>query len=66
MIAKRTEKATRDPEVIFYENVFYLFFTLVKTEERSIYSYTALCKSQDLKNWSPVKTITLRDQSLDS
>ena len=57
--------AYRDPAVIFYENVFYLFFTLVKTEERSIYSYTAFCKSHDLKKWSSIKTITPRDQSLD-
>ena len=57
--------AYRDPAVLFYENEFYLFFTLVRTEEGKIYSYTALSHSADLKNWSPAKIITPRDQSLD-
>jgi hypothetical protein len=57
--------AYRDPAVLYYENEFYLFFTLVRTEEGKIYSYTALSHSADLKNWSPAKIITPRDQSLD-
>ncbi|MFP5039921.1 hypothetical protein [Parasediminibacterium sp. JCM 36343] len=57
--------AFRDPAILFHENVFYLFFTLVKTEKGLIYSYTAFSTSYDLKNWSPIKIITPRDQSLD-
>jgi predicted GH43/DUF377 family glycosyl hydrolase len=57
--------AFRDPAVLYYNNQFYLFFTLVKTEEGKIYSYTATSNSKDLKKWSPVKVITPKDQSLD-
>lgn len=57
--------AYRDPAVLYYNNVFYLFFTLVKTEEGKIYSYTAESHSVDLKHWSPEKIITPKDQSLD-
>ena len=57
--------AYRDPAVLYENNQFYLFFTLVKTEEGKIYSYTAKSHSKDLKHWSPVKVITPKDQSLD-
>jgi len=56
--------AYRDPAVLFHSNKFYLFFTLVRTENGKIYSYTATSHSGDLKHWSPVKIITQRDQSL--
>ena len=57
--------AYRDPAVLYENNQFYLFFTLVKTEEGKIYSYTAMSNSKDLNHWSPVKVITPKDQSLD-
>ena len=57
--------AYRDPAVLNFNDVFYLFFTLVKTEEGMIYSYTAESHSVDLKNWSPVNILTTKDQSLD-
>jgi hypothetical protein len=57
--------AYRDPAVLYHKNTFYLFFTLVKTEEGKIYSYTATSHSSNLKNWSPIKIITPKDQSLD-
>jgi len=56
--------AYRDPAVLFHNNVFYLFFTLVKTEKGKIYSYTAECHSADLRNWSPEKILTPKDQNL--
>jgi hypothetical protein len=57
--------AYRDPAVLYHNNVFYLFFTLVRTEDGKIYSYTAESHSVDLKNWSPEKILTPKDQSLD-
>jgi hypothetical protein len=57
--------AYRDPAVLYENNQFYLFFTLVKTVEGKIYSYTATSHSKDLKKWSDVKVITPKDQSLD-
>ena len=57
-------KAYRDPAILYHKNIFYLFFTLVKTEEGKIYSYTAESHSSDLKHWSPEKIITPKDQTL--
>ena len=56
--------AYRDPAVLFYNDQFFLFFTLVKTINGEIYSYTATSKSYDLINWSQVKILTPRDQNL--
>lgn len=57
--------AYRDPAVLYHDNKLYLFFTLIRTEAGKVYSYTAMSHSSDLKNWSQVKIITPRDQSLD-
>jgi len=44
--------AYRDPAVLYHNNVFYLFFTLVKTEDGKIYSYTAESHSfEELESW---------------
>ena len=56
--------AYRDPAVLFYNDQFFLFFTLVKTINGEIYSFTATSKSFDLINWSQVKILTPRDQNL--
>ncbi len=56
--------AYRDPAILFHEDVFYLFYTLVRSENGLIYSYTASSKSSDLKYWSPSKIITPKDQTL--
>ena len=56
--------AYRDPAVLYHNKVFFLFFTLVKTEKGKIYSYTAESHSEDLKNWSPKRILTPKDQSL--
>lgn len=56
--------AYRDSAVLYHADVFYLFFTLVRNENGSIYSYTAERHSVDLKKWSPMKILTPRDQSL--
>ena len=67
VIFKGNEKtAYRDPAILYHNKKFYLFFTLVRTEDSGkVYSYTAMSTSKDLQKWSPVKTITPRDQSLD-
>ncbi len=59
------QTAYRDPAVLYHDNKLYLFFTLIRTEAGKVYSYTAMSHSSDLKNWSPVKIITPKDQSLD-
>ena len=65
VIFKGDEKtAYRDPAVLFHNDQFFLFFTLVKTIDEEIYSFTATSKSFDLINWSPINILTPRDQNL--
>ncbi len=57
--------AYRDPAVLYENGRFFLFFTLVEIEPDSmIYSYSAMSTSQDLVEWSPIKKLSPRDQSL--
>jgi hypothetical protein len=57
--------AYRDPAVLFNKGVFYLFFTVVKTQEDArIYSYTAVSRSKDLARWTPPEMITPKYQDL--
>ena len=57
--------AYRDPAVIFHENIFYLYFTLVeRASDNGMYLFTAYSKSEDLIHWTyPVK-LTPRDRNL--
>lgn len=57
--------AFRDPAVLFFDGVFYLFFTLVETEsDGKIFAYTVASHSSNLIHWSSPKKITPRDQDL--
>jgi len=56
--------AYRDPAVLYHDGVFYMYYTLVKTEDGYIYSYTAYSTSVDLRKWSPAQIITPRGQDL--
>lgn len=58
--------AYRDPAILYHKKLFYLFFTMVKSEaDGKVYSYTAMSTSKDLKKWSDKKILTPRDQNLD-
>ncbi|MEO9893027.1 hypothetical protein [Aurantibacter sp.] len=56
--------AYRDPAILYHNNKFHLFYTLVKSENGFIYSYTAQSTSSDLQLWSPSKIITPKGQNL--
>lgn len=57
--------AFRDPAACYHNGTFYLFFTEVETEkDGSLFWYTSVSKSGNLKNWSPPRKITPRDQDL--
>jgi hypothetical protein len=57
--------AYRDPTAIYHEGTFYLYFTLVHTEDDGeVYSYTAMSKSRNLRQWTEPKVFTPRDRSL--
>lgn len=60
-----SKNAYRDPAAVYHAGKFYLFYTLVKTEQDNlIYSYTALSASRDLQNFSKPKIITPKGQHL--
>jgi hypothetical protein len=58
--------AYRDPAVLYHNHLFYLFFTLSRTEDKGmVYTYVGMSTSKDLKAWSTIKILTPKDQSLD-
>jgi len=57
--------AYRDPTAVYHEGVFYLYATMVRTEEEDrIYSYTVLSRSSNLRDWSDPLVITPKGQKL--
>ncbi len=57
--------AYRDPAVLYHNQIFYLYFTLVQVEQGgAVYSYTAQSKSTDLQNWTDPEIITPKGQAL--
>ncbi len=66
LFAGNDTTAYRDPAILYHNKMFFLFFTYIRTQEDSkVYSYVALSMSKDLQNWSPVKILTAKNQSLD-
>ena len=57
--------AYRDPAVLFYDGIFYLYTTVAETEpDHRIYLSTCVSTSGDLKHWSKPIPITPKDQQL--
>lgn len=56
--------AYRDPAILFHNSRFYLFYTVIRIEQDSIWGYTAQSESDDLITWTPPKYITPRSQEL--
>jgi hypothetical protein len=57
--------AYRDATAVFHEGVFYLYVTMIRTEEEDrIYSYTALSRSSNLRDWSKPVILTPKGQRL--
>ncbi|MFA6816517.1 MAG: hypothetical protein WCS73_09520 [Lentisphaeria bacterium] len=57
--------AYRDPAVVYFEKVFYLYYTLVRTEASGdVYSYTAMSTSSDLLHFSKPVLLTAKDKAL--
>ena len=57
--------AFRDPAAIYENGVFHLFFSLVRIERDSAFSYVATSTSVNLKDWTEPRILTERDQNLD-
>lgn len=54
----------RDPALVYHEGTFYMYYSLVLTEEdEKIYWYVAYSKSNDLINWTDPEIITPKDQT---
>ena len=65
LIAGDERHAFRDPAAVYYEGVFYLYYTFVEIEgDGKIYSYTAMSKSRNLVDWTDKKIITPKGQKL--
>jgi hypothetical protein len=57
--------AYRNPAVLYFDKMFYLFFSIVEVEkDGKIFDYTAWSVSKDLVTWSKPEKITPRDQKL--
>ncbi|WP_080054201.1 glycoside hydrolase family protein [Spirosoma aerolatum] len=57
--------AYRDPAFLYHQDSLYVFFTLVRIEEEhKIYAYVAMSRTKDLQHWTPIRTLTPRDQRL--
>ena len=57
--------AYRDVAVLYHEGIFYLFPTIIRTEEDgSIFFQTVVSTSHDLRDFSEPKPITPKDQNL--
>lgn len=57
--------AYRDATAVFHDGVFYLYVTMIQTEEENrIYSYTALSRSSNLRDWSKSVILTPKGQRL--
>jgi len=55
----------RDPTAVFHDGVFYLYVTVIRTEEEGrIYSYTALSQSSNLRDWTKPVDLTPKGQRL--
>jgi len=58
-------QAFRDPAACYYDGVLRLFYTYwLKDPDGNRYSYTAVSKSRDLKNWTKPHIITPKDLNL--
>ncbi len=57
--------AYRDPAVYYQDGTFYLYFTLVETEnDGTPYLYLAMTTSNDLLHFKPVKKLSPRDRAV--
>ena len=57
--------AYRDPAVFYRNGCFYLYFTLVETEEDgTVYLYLAMTTSTDLVHFTPVRKLSELDRAL--
>ena len=64
ILAGDSAHAYRDPAAVFRNGVYYLYFTLVETEEDGgVYMYLAESRSADLVTWSEPRKLTVRDRS---
>ncbi|RTE10661.1 hypothetical protein [Paenibacillus whitsoniae] len=59
------KKAFRDPCALYQDGIWWLYYTLVETEEDGrVYLYTAMSQSANLREWSKPLLLTPRDQHL--
>lgn len=58
-------RAFRDPCALYQDGIWWLYYTLVETEEDGrVFMYTAMSQSTNLRQWSEPLLLTPRDQHL--
>ncbi|KRE57357.1 hypothetical protein [Paenibacillus sp. Soil750] len=58
-------RAFRDPCVLYQDGIWWIYYTLVETEEDGrVYLYTAMSRSTDLYQWSDPLLLTPKNQHL--
>ena len=57
--------AYRDPAVLYHEGTFYLWFSVMRTERDSVFSYVGQSRSRDLAHWTEPELLTERNQDKD-
>ena len=56
--------AYRDPACIFWQDAYYLFFTVSEKEKGYMYNRVGMSVSRDLKKWSEIRLLTPKDEKL--
>jgi hypothetical protein len=65
ILCGNSNRAYRDPAVLYHNGVFHLFCTLVEADpDNKIYSYTIQSVSEDLTSWTQPRIITPKGQEL--
>lgn len=65
LLKGNNREAFRDPAVLLKGDTIFLYFSYMEiADDGKIHAYTAMTYSQDLKEWSEMKILTPRDQSL--
>ncbi len=64
VLAGNDTVAYRDPAVLYWNETFYLFYTMMRIESDSIFAYVAQSESADLVHWTDSRILTQRSQEL--
>jgi hypothetical protein len=64
LLAGDADHAYRDPAVVYHDGLFHMFYTYNPPSDADgrVYWHVAVSTSPDLRNWTPPRTLTPKDQ----